>query len=161
MGTWGSIQHGKSFLPIDHYPISTDSIIECSNCPTTTPAIFRYSYTSRLAAFLEYCKTADGITIFFDSSQTRSMFPGYGAHNTETLVRAVTAHGPDGSSFDLMPLVNIPSSVDALGLLGSLSLKELNLRQFCRSGNRWKYIILGLMVSYLDQLHLPHISMDT
>ena len=72
------------------------------------------------------------------------MFLGHGASNIETLVRSVVAHGFDGSSFELMPHVNIPTSNKALGLLGSLALKSLRLRDFCRVNGAWKYLILIL-----------------
>ena len=70
------------------------------------------------------------------------MFTNSGARNVETLVRCVAAQGPDGSSFELTPFLNIPSSYNALGILGSLDLEELKLRDFCKRDDRWKYVML-------------------
>ena len=166
LGTWGitcdtlwapppyPFLHHKTYLPITstsylnirHSPpfFSPSTINVLLIIYAQLPNIFRYSYTMRLSLFHEYCKTADGITIFFDISQTRTMFTGAGSHNAETLVRSVTAHGPDGSSFNLTPFINIPSNYTALGVLGGLNLKELRLRQFCRRDGRWRYILLSL-----------------
>ena len=58
--------------------------------------------------------------------------------------RQVTFHGIDGTSFELLPILTRPSSVDSLGVLGSLHMQGLRSTRCREDKLRPQYLLLGL-----------------
>ena len=104
--------------------------------------MFRFSYETRLRMFHQFLTQCNGLSIFFDQSPQRLMYHGSGAQSVNIMVRAVIAHAESGETFELTPRISIPADHKSLGLLGSLCLKELGIRDFCRRDGRWRYILV-------------------